>query len=53
LNLSNNKISDLNIFEKTKFEKIKTLNLQDNKINLEENSSIIDYLKSKIICFNY
>ena len=47
LDLSGNKISNINILEKVDFKELERLNLKDND-ELDKNSSIITYLKSKI-----
>ena len=53
LDLSENKISDINIFEKVNFKELKKLYLSENQIENKSNSSIIEYLKSKISYFYY
>ena len=53
LNLSNNYISDLNVFEKAKFDKLQLLDLSGNKnIDKEEFSSIISKLQSSLLQLN-
>ena len=44
LYLSDNKISDIKILEKVKFEKLEVLNLSRNGIDLTKNYSIISKL---------
>ena len=41
LDLSYNKISDINVLKKTKFEKLKTLKINNNLTTEEENASIL------------
>ena len=45
LDLSENKISDIKVLEKVKFENLEILYLAHNKINKDEYSSLIDNLK--------
>ena len=48
LDLSWNKISNINIFKKVDFKELNDLCLGDNEINEKENYLIITNLKSKI-----
>ena len=48
LYLDNNKISDIKVLEKVKFDKLEILSLSKNKISKNENNSIISKLKTKI-----
>ena len=48
LDLGNNKISDIKVLEKIKFNKLEILDLRGNQISNEENLAIISKLKSKI-----
>ncbi len=48
LYLSGNQISDIKVFENTKFEKLKILNLTCNTINKNNYSSLINNLTKKI-----
>ena len=41
IDLSYNKISDMNVFKKTEFEKLKTLKINNNLTTEEENASIL------------
>ena len=51
LNLSSNQIIDLKIFEKTKFGKLKFLDLRNNLLDQIKDMKIIKELKSKIKMF--
>ena len=42
-----NHISDIDVLEEVKFEKLEFLNLSGNRINENNFSSLIDILKSK------
>ena len=48
MDLSWNKISNINIFKKVDFKELNDLCLGDNEINEKENYLIINNLKSKI-----
>ena len=48
LDLGNNKITDIKVLEKIKFNKLEILDLRGNQISNEENLAIISKLKSKI-----
>ena len=48
LNLSDNKISDIKVLEKVKFEKLEKLDLSWNEIDKNKYSSIINNLKFNI-----
>ena len=48
LDLSSNKISDINILEKVNFKELEKLFLSENKINNKNYSFTMEYLKSKI-----
>ena len=52
LDLHNNKISDIKVLEKVKFDKLEGLYLGSNQISKEENQSLIKKLKSKIKQFD-
>ena len=54
LNLKNNKIKDISIFEKSKFIYLQSLDLSLNKIEIEiaKNKDICDNLRTKIKYFN-
>ena len=51
MDLSNNKISDIKVLENVDFKKLQKLDLCSNKINYDENSSILEFLKSNISDF--
>ena len=53
LYLSNNKISDIKVLKKVNFKILKELYLINNKIDNKINSTIIEYLQSKISIFRY
>ena len=48
LDLYNNKISDIKVLEKVKFNKLEILYLGYNQISKNQNATIISKLKSKI-----
>ena len=52
LGLNNNKLSDIKVLEKVKFEKLEILHLGENKISDIKYSSIINNLNSKIKVFD-
>ena len=51
--LSNNGISDIEVFNFTRFDKLETLNLNETKIKESKCTEIIELLKSKIHNFYY
>jgi Leucine-rich repeat (LRR) protein len=52
LDLSSNRIRDIKFLEEVNFGQLRELSLRDNKIVEKENTSIINYLKSKIKDFH-
>ena len=53
LNLFKNEIWNIDVLEKLKFEKLKVINIRGNRINVENNSFVIENLKSKYKHFIY
>ena len=52
LDLSSNRIRDIKFLEEVNFGQLRELSLRDNKIVKKENTSTINYLKSKIKDFH-
>ena len=48
LNLGINKISDISVFEKIIFDKLKILCLQENEIDIYDNALLLMHLNEKI-----
>ena len=48
LYLDNNVISNIKVLEEANFKKLENLNLKDNPIDKNENTKILEILKSKI-----